>query len=59
MRGKASDTNLIRGSVVVGIVYPASYDFVSLFDSNLFRVFGCAPGSAEATTLEASKNPMR
>ncbi|KAL1298278.1 hypothetical protein HN51_042653 [Arachis hypogaea] len=27
--------------------------------SNLFRVFGCALGSAEATTLEASKNPMR
>ncbi|KAL8171650.1 hypothetical protein V2J09_023454 [Rumex salicifolius] len=27
--------------------------------SNLFRVFGCAPGSNEATTLEASKNPMR
>ncbi|GMH03743.1 hypothetical protein Nepgr_005582 [Nepenthes gracilis] len=27
--------------------------------SNLFRVFCCAPGSAEATTLEASKNPMR
>ncbi|GAB2293403.1 Serine/threonine protein phosphatase 2A 55 kDa regulatory subunit B beta isoform [Dionaea muscipula] len=27
--------------------------------SNLFRVFGCAPGSIEATTLEASKNPMR
>ncbi|KAK4267340.1 hypothetical protein QN277_024132 [Acacia crassicarpa] len=27
--------------------------------SNLFRVFGCTPGSAEATTLEASKNPMR
>ncbi|KAG0456383.1 hypothetical protein HPP92_024171 [Vanilla planifolia] len=27
--------------------------------SNLFRVFGCASGSAEATTLEASKNPMR
>ncbi|KAG9149618.1 hypothetical protein Leryth_025859 [Lithospermum erythrorhizon] len=27
--------------------------------SNLFRVFGCAPGSSEATTLEASKNPMR
>ncbi|KAJ9190307.1 hypothetical protein P3X46_001523 [Hevea brasiliensis] len=27
--------------------------------SNLFRVFGCGPGSAEATTLEASKNPMR
>ncbi|XP_027928221.1 serine/threonine protein phosphatase 2A 55 kDa regulatory subunit B beta isoform-like isoform X1 [Vigna unguiculata] len=27
--------------------------------SNLFRVFGCAAGSAEATTLEASKNPMR
>ncbi|OAY53131.1 serine/threonine protein phosphatase 2A 55 kDa regulatory subunit B beta isoform isoform X1 [Manihot esculenta] len=27
--------------------------------SNLFRVFGCSPGSAEATTLEASKNPMR
>lgn len=27
--------------------------------SNLFRVFGCAPSSAEATTLEASKNPMR
>ncbi|KAI4331268.1 hypothetical protein MLD38_029469 [Melastoma candidum] len=26
---------------------------------NLFRVFGCAAGSAEATTLEASKNPMR
>ncbi|KAL0319353.1 UNVERIFIED_CONTAM: Serine/threonine protein phosphatase 2A regulatory subunit B beta isoform [Sesamum angustifolium] len=25
----------------------------------LFRVFGCAPGSTEATTLEASKNPMR
>jgi len=22
-------------------------------------VFGCAPGSTEATTLEASKNPMR
>ncbi|KAK1290035.1 Serine/threonine protein phosphatase 2A 55 kDa regulatory subunit B beta isoform [Acorus calamus] len=27
--------------------------------SNLFRVFGCAPGSSESTTLEASKNPMR
>ncbi|XP_038995599.1 serine/threonine protein phosphatase 2A 55 kDa regulatory subunit B beta isoform-like isoform X2 [Hibiscus syriacus] len=27
--------------------------------SNLFRVFGCAPGSTESTTLEASKNPMR
>nr|KAJ0225381.1 hypothetical protein LSAT_V11C100015230 [Lactuca sativa] len=27
--------------------------------SNLFRVFGCNPGSTEATTLEASKNPMR
>ncbi|MBA0800209.1 hypothetical protein Gohar_010658, partial [Gossypium harknessii] len=27
--------------------------------SNLFRVFGCAPESTEATTLEASKNPMR
>ncbi|KAK4740489.1 hypothetical protein SAY87_032255 [Trapa incisa] len=27
--------------------------------SNLFRVFGCAPGSNEATTLEASKHPMR
>jgi serine/threonine-protein phosphatase 2A regulatory subunit B len=27
--------------------------------SNLFRVFGCTPGSTEALTLEASKNPMR
>lgn len=27
--------------------------------SNLFRVFGCNSGSTEATTLEASKNPMR
>ncbi|XP_072978222.1 serine/threonine protein phosphatase 2A 55 kDa regulatory subunit B beta isoform-like isoform X1 [Typha angustifolia] len=27
--------------------------------SNLFRVFGCVAGSNEATTLEASKNPMR
>ncbi|KAM0034626.1 putative transcription factor WD40-like family [Helianthus debilis subsp. tardiflorus] len=27
--------------------------------SNLFRVFGCHPASTEATTLEASKNPMR
>ncbi|KAH9799910.1 serine/threonine protein phosphatase 2A 55 kDa regulatory subunit B beta isoform [Citrus sinensis] len=27
--------------------------------SNLFRVFGCSEGSAESTTLEASKNPMR
>ncbi|KAL3639745.1 Serine/threonine protein phosphatase 2A 55 kDa regulatory subunit B beta isoform [Castilleja foliolosa] len=27
--------------------------------SNLFRIFGCASGSNEATTLEASKNPMR
>ncbi|XP_072983417.1 serine/threonine protein phosphatase 2A 55 kDa regulatory subunit B beta isoform-like isoform X2 [Typha latifolia] len=27
--------------------------------SNLFRVFGCTPGSTEATTLEASKNPTR
>ncbi|KMT17990.1 hypothetical protein BVRB_2g033360 [Beta vulgaris subsp. vulgaris] len=27
--------------------------------SNLFRVFGCSSGSTEATTLEASKNPMR
>nr|KJB54713.1 hypothetical protein B456_009G046000 [Gossypium raimondii] len=27
--------------------------------SNLFRVFGCSEGSAEATTLEASKNPTR
>ncbi|XP_043713098.1 serine/threonine protein phosphatase 2A 55 kDa regulatory subunit B beta isoform-like isoform X2 [Telopea speciosissima] len=27
--------------------------------SNHFRVFGCNSGSNEATTLEASKNPMR
>ncbi|XWS72471.1 hypothetical protein CRYUN_Cryun02cG0042400 [Craigia yunnanensis] len=27
--------------------------------SNLFRVFGCSEGSTEATTLEASKNPVR
>ncbi|CAH1422754.1 unnamed protein product [Lactuca virosa] len=27
--------------------------------SNLFRVFGSGPTSTEATTLEASKNPMR
>ncbi|XP_010915316.2 serine/threonine protein phosphatase 2A 55 kDa regulatory subunit B beta isoform isoform X1 [Elaeis guineensis] len=27
--------------------------------SNLFRIFGCVPGSTEATTLEASRNPMR
>lgn len=27
--------------------------------SNLFRVFGCSAGTTEATTLEASKNPMR
>ncbi|KAL5713444.1 hypothetical protein ACHQM5_015516 [Ranunculus cassubicifolius] len=27
--------------------------------SNLFRVFGCAPGSTEGTSLEASKNPTR
>uniref|UniRef100_A0A1J3DE70 Serine/threonine-protein phosphatase 2A 55 kDa regulatory subunit B n=1 Tax=Noccaea caerulescens TaxID=107243 RepID=A0A1J3DE70_NOCCA len=27
--------------------------------SNLFRVFGTSPGSTEAATLEASKNPMR
>ncbi|XP_038712246.1 serine/threonine protein phosphatase 2A 55 kDa regulatory subunit B beta isoform-like isoform X6 [Tripterygium wilfordii] len=27
--------------------------------SNVFRVFGCSEGSTEATSLEASKNPMR
>ncbi|KAF2304111.1 hypothetical protein GH714_027322 [Hevea brasiliensis] len=27
--------------------------------SNLFRVFGCSEGSTEASTLEATKNPMR
>ncbi|KAK8931296.1 Serine/threonine protein phosphatase 2A 55 kDa regulatory subunit B beta isoform [Platanthera zijinensis] len=27
--------------------------------SNILRVFGCASGSTEATTLEACKNPMR
>ncbi|OEL29219.1 Serine/threonine protein phosphatase 2A 55 kDa regulatory subunit B beta isoform [Dichanthelium oligosanthes] len=27
--------------------------------SNLFRVFGCTPESTEASTLEASRNPMR
>ncbi|GLT97287.1 hypothetical protein SLE2022_148600 [Rubroshorea leprosula] len=27
--------------------------------SNLFRVFGCSECSTEATTLEASKNPLR
>jgi serine/threonine-protein phosphatase 2A regulatory subunit B len=27
--------------------------------SNIFRVFGCTSGSTEATTLEASRNPMR
>nr|XP_043607142.1 serine/threonine protein phosphatase 2A 55 kDa regulatory subunit B beta isoform-like [Erigeron canadensis]XP_043607143.1 serine/threonine protein phosphatase 2A 55 kDa regulatory subunit B beta isoform-like [Erigeron canadensis] len=27
--------------------------------SNMFRVFGCAEGSSEATTLEATKNPTR
>ncbi|KAJ0816882.1 putative protein phosphatase 2A regulatory subunit PR55 [Helianthus annuus] len=27
--------------------------------SNLFRVFGRHPGTTEATTLEASRNPMR
>jgi len=26
---------------------------------NIFRVFCCTPGSVEATTLEASRNPMR
>ncbi|CAJ2637183.1 unnamed protein product [Trifolium pratense] len=36
-----------------------AYVFVSFDASNLFRVFGCAPGSTEATSLEASKNPMR
>jgi serine/threonine-protein phosphatase 2A regulatory subunit B len=25
----------------------------------LFRVFGCSPESVEASTLEASRNPMR
>jgi hypothetical protein len=34
--------------------------FASIFEcSNMFRVFGCASGSTEATTLEASRNPMR
>ncbi|GJN38652.1 hypothetical protein PR202_gb27715 [Eleusine coracana subsp. coracana] len=34
--------------------------FCWCFDcSNIFRVFGCTPGSTEATTLEASRNPMR
>ncbi|XP_076932772.1 serine/threonine protein phosphatase 2A 55 kDa regulatory subunit B beta isoform-like [Bidens hawaiensis] len=27
--------------------------------SNLFRVFGCDPGSNESATLEATRNPMR
>ncbi|EPS62374.1 hypothetical protein M569_12417, partial [Genlisea aurea] len=27
--------------------------------SNLFRIFGCLPGSSEVTALEASKNPLR
>ncbi|KAF8393511.1 hypothetical protein HHK36_021755 [Tetracentron sinense] len=27
--------------------------------SNLFRVFGCSADNTEATTMEASKNPMR
>ncbi|XP_059640818.1 serine/threonine protein phosphatase 2A 55 kDa regulatory subunit B beta isoform-like isoform X3 [Cornus florida] len=27
--------------------------------SNLFRVFGCSEGSTEATTLEATRNPMK
>ncbi|KAJ7966449.1 Serine/threonine-protein phosphatase 2A 55 kDa regulatory subunit B [Quillaja saponaria] len=27
--------------------------------SNMFRVFGCSEGSTEATTLEATKNPVR
>ncbi|KAI4340502.1 hypothetical protein MLD38_025331 [Melastoma candidum] len=27
--------------------------------SNMFRVFGCANGSSEATTLEATKHPMK
>jgi hypothetical protein len=27
--------------------------------SNIFRVFGCTTASIEATTLEASRNPMR
>lgn len=53
--------SLIQTSSIYGfaIFEPASYDFVSFDASNLFRVFGCAPGSTEATTLEASKNPMR
>lgn len=41
------------------IFEPTSYYFISFDNSNLFRVFGCSPGSTEATTLEASKNPMR
>ncbi|KAG5051977.1 hypothetical protein JHK87_004175 [Glycine soja] len=56
LRPKVSDTNLICGSVVLGIVYPASYDFVSLVDSNLFRVFGCDPGRAEAPRVDANGN---
>ena len=42
------------------VLYRYSCDCsVSCYSSNLFRVFGCSEGSTEATTLEASKNPMR
>ncbi|KAF7814164.1 serine/threonine protein phosphatase 2A 55 kDa regulatory subunit B beta isoform isoform X2 [Senna tora] len=40
-------------------VATGSYSYIPCGPSNLFRVFGCVPGSTEATTLEASKNPMR
>lgn len=37
------------------VIYFSTNNFY--YFSNLFRVFGCAAGSTEETTLEASKNP--
>ena len=45
---------ILQKSCLLTLPFPGVFNC-----SNIFRVFGCTPGSMEATTLEASRNPMR
>ena len=45
---------ILQKSCLLTLPFPGVFNC-----SNIFRVFGCTSGSMEATTLEASRNPMR
>lgn len=45
--------------VTLVTIFPLAHNIYTNVHYSLFRVFGTAEGSTEATFVEASKNPMR